>query len=85
MYLLLSLSVTFDGSHDRLFALLYDRFFALGPLGTLSTFKQANGYIQVFLFYLPFARRLISLPGRFSAQGVAYENHCWAHWAHLGR
>jgi hypothetical protein len=85
MSLLLSLSVTFDGSHDRLFALIYDRFLALGPVGTLSTFKRANGYIRVCPFYLPFPRRLISLPGRFSAQGVAYGNHYWAHWAHLGR
>jgi hypothetical protein len=76
---------SFPGLHDRFFALLHNRFFALGPLGTLSTFKQAIGYIRVCPFYLPFPGRLISLPGRFSAQGVAYWNHYWAHWAHLGR
>jgi hypothetical protein len=68
----------------RLIGLL-DQFFALGPLGTLSTFKQVIGYIRLCPFYLPFPRRLIDLPGRLSAQGVAYGNHCWAHWAHLGR
>jgi hypothetical protein len=42
------------------------------------TFRQVIRYFRVCPFYLPFLRRLISLPGRLSAQLAAYRHLHWA-------